>query len=92
MHIKVMGPDVNESYQGFGVTRQGNIRFGMGAIKGVGENVVKGIVDARSQGGPFESIYDFVERVPSGCQHRRVLESLAKAGALACFGEAKRED
>ena len=92
MHIKVMGPDVNESYQGFGVTKQGNIRFGMGAIKGVGENVVKGIVDARSQGGPFESIYDFVERVPSGCLNRRVLESLAMAGALDCFGEAKRED
>ena len=64
MHIPVKGPDVNESFNKFGVNKKGEIRFGLSAIKGVGENVVKDIIATRDAGGPFESIYDFVERVP----------------------------
>ncbi|MDE6495087.1 MAG: DNA polymerase III subunit alpha, partial [Duncaniella sp.] len=92
MHIPVKGPDVNESYFEFGVDSHGNIRFGLAAIKGVGENVVKVIIDQRREGGRFESIYDFVERVPSSAMNRRVFESLALAGAVDCLSEIKRED
>ena len=92
MHIKVKGPDANESFVEFGVNKQGDIRFGLAAIKGVGENVVKAIIKAREDGGPFQSIYDFVERVPAGTVNRRVFESLALAGAFDCFKEVKRED
>ena len=92
MHIQVKGPDVNESFASFGVNKKGDIRFGLAAIKGVGEGVVAEIIKARDNGGPFESIYDFVERVPMGTLNRRIVESLAKAGAFDCFGpELKRE-
>ena len=92
MHISVKGPDVNESFNKFGVNKRGEIRFGLSAIKGVGENVVKDIISARDAGGPFESIYDFVERVPLSGLNRRTFESLATAGAFDCFSEIKRED
>ena len=92
MHISVKGPDVNESFSKFGVNKKGDIRFGLSAIKGVGENVVKDIIAARNAGGPFESIYDFVERVPLSALNRRTFESLALAGAFDCFSEIKRED
>lgn len=92
MHISVKGPDVNESFSKFGVNKKGDIRFGLSAIKGVGENVVKDIIAARNAGGPFETIYDFVERVPLSALNRRTFESLALAGAFDCFSEIKRED
>lgn len=92
MHIPVKGPDVNESFNKFGVNKKGEIRFGLSAIKGVGENVVKDIITARNAGGPFENIYDFVERVPLSALNRRTFESLALAGAFDCFSEIKRED
>ena len=92
MHIPVKGPDVNESFNKFGVNKKGEIRFGLSAIKGVGENVVKDIIAARDAGGPFESIFDFVERVPLSALNRRTFDSLALAGAFDCFSEIKRED
>lgn len=92
MHIPVKGPDVNESFSKFGVDTHGNIRFGLSAIKGVGENIVEEIIKVRKEGGPFESIYDFVERVPMAFMNRRILESLALAGAFDCFSDIKRED
>lgn len=93
LHIPVKGPDVNESFAEFGVNKKGDIRFGLAAIKGVGENVVAEIIAARQKGGPFESIYDFVERVPSGAINRRVIENLALAGAFDCYkDDIKRED
>ena len=92
MHIQVKGPDVNESFHNFGVNSKGDIRFGIAAIKGVGENVAADIIAARTAGGPFESIYDFVERVPLATLNRRTFESLALAGAFDCFSEIKRED
>ncbi|MCM1518263.1 MAG: DNA polymerase III subunit alpha [Pseudoflavonifractor sp.] len=92
MHISVLGPDVNESFTKFGVNKKGDIRFGLAAIKGVGMNVVSDIINTRDEGGPFESIYDFVERVPLQALNRRTLESLALAGAFDCFKDIKRED
>ena len=92
MHIPVKGPDVNESFGSFGVNSHGDIRFGIAAIKGVGENVAADIIKARNEGGQFKSIYDFVERVPLAALNRRTFESLAIAGAFDCFTELKRED
>lgn len=93
MHISVKGPDVNESYAGFGVNSHGDIRFGLAAVKGVGEGVVADIIREREANGPYESIYDFVERVNPSTLNRRVLEALALSGALDCFGsEVQRED
>jgi DNA polymerase-3 subunit alpha len=91
MHIEVKGPDVNESFESFAVNHDGDIRFGLSAIKGVGKNVVKEIIEARKS-GPFEDIYDFVERVPGGTLNRRTFESLALAGAFDCFKDLQRED
>ncbi|MCM1163871.1 MAG: DNA polymerase III subunit alpha [Muribaculaceae bacterium] len=92
MKINVLGPDINESFMEFGVNRKGDIRFGLAAIKGVGEGVVKAIIDERDKNGPFENVYDFVERVPSGTVNRRTLENLVLAGAMDSFPEMKRED
>jgi DNA polymerase-3 subunit alpha len=94
MKIQVKGPDVNESFAKFGVNKAGDIRFGLVAIKGVGVSVVEGIVRERDANGPFESIYDFIERVPTDCGvNRTVVERLAKAGAFDCFSdEIQRED
>ncbi len=93
MHITIKGPDVNESYAEFGVNANGDIRFGLAAIKGVGENVVSEIIAARNNGGAFTSIYDFIERVNLTALNRRLLDNLAYAGAFDCFKEEiKRED
>jgi DNA polymerase-3 subunit alpha len=92
LHISVKGPDVNESFREFGVNKKGDIRFGLAAIKGVGEAVAEDIINARNEGGPFASIYDFVERVPLSSLNRRTFESLALAGAFDCFGDIQRED
>ncbi len=91
MGISVLGPDVNESFASFGVNSKGDIRFGLSAIKGVGNNVVAAIVEARGN-QPFTDIYDFVERVTPGAVNRRTFENLACAGAFDCFEGIKRED
>jgi DNA polymerase-3 subunit alpha len=78
-----LGPDVNESVLKFGVNRKGEIRFGLGAIKGVGEGVVDGILTERKKGGPFKDIFDFVERL--SCCNKTVLTSLALSGAFDNF-------
>ena len=92
MHIRVLGPDVNESFSKFGVNSKGDIRFGLSAIKGIGPNVVETILKARDEGGKFKDIFDFVERVPAGAMNRRVIENLAMAGAFDCFTHVRRED
>ncbi len=93
MHIPVKGPDVNESFAEFGVNAKGDIRFGLAALKGIGENVVAEILSARNKGGAFESIYDFVERVNPSVLNRRIIDTLAMAGAFDCFkDQIQRED
>src|SRR5947209_14710204 len=79
--IRVLPPDVNKSDLNF-TPSDDAIRFGLGAVKNVGQGAVEAIVAAREEGGPFTSIYDFCDRVNLGNVNRRVLESLIKAGAL----------
>jgi DNA polymerase-3 subunit alpha len=81
LEIEVLPPDVNESQVDFAVV-EGKIRFGLNAVKNVGENACKAIVAAREDGGPFSSIWDFTERVDPLVVNKRALESLIKAGAL----------
>jgi DNA polymerase-3 subunit alpha len=79
--IEVLPPDVNESQVDFAVV-VGKIRFGLNAVKGVGELACRTIIQAREEGGPFESIWDFTERVDPSVVNKRALESLIKCGAL----------
>ena len=86
--VRVLNPDVNESESGFTVNKNGEIRFGLGGIKGFGGNVVEAILKEREENGLFTDVYDFVERM-AGSVNRKSLESLLNAGALDSFG-AKR--
>src|SRR6185503_14801494 len=79
--IEVLPPDVNSSQIDFAVV-EGKIRFGLNAVKGVGEGAARAIINARSEGGPFTSIWDFTERVDPQVCNKRVLEALVKCGAL----------
>lgn len=81
MGVDVLGPDVNESQYEFAVNSKGQIRFGLGAIKGIGEGPSEAIVHARSK-ERFKNIYDFFEKVPSSQINKRVVESLVIAGAF----------
>ena len=89
MGLQVKGPDINESRSNFGVSKDGIIRFGLGAIKGVGQNAVSSILNERKENGPFKDVYDFVERVPMNGFSHKTLESLALAGAFDSFGLAR---
>ena len=82
MKLKVLGPDVNKSIHTFSADREGNIRFGMAGIKGVGEAAVMELVAERERGGDYKDIYDFVERVDLTTINRKTIESLALAGAF----------
>lgn len=89
--MKVLGPDVNESDLNFTVNMEGNIRFGLGGIKGVGEGAVLAIVDERKRNGKFKSMFDFVERVNLNACNKKAIESLVLAGAFDNFSDLKRE-
>ncbi|MDR3118432.1 MAG: DNA polymerase III subunit alpha [Mediterranea sp.] len=91
MGIEVLGPDVNESKLKFTTNKSGNIRFGLGAVKGVGENAVECIICEREANGPFKGIFDFVQRVNINTCNRKNLESLALAGGFDSFPEITRE-
>lgn len=90
MKIATLGPDVNESYSEFGVNKKGEIRFGLSAIKGMGETAAQSIVKERETNGPYKDIYDFAERVDYGCVNRKAFESLALSGGFDGF-EFRRE-
>lgn len=85
MGIEVLGPDVNESKENFTVNKDGNIRFGLGAIKGVGSNAVAGLIEEREDNGLFSSIFDFVERINLNSLNKKSIEAMALAGAFDCF-------
>ncbi len=87
MGIDVLAPDINESLANFTVVPPKQIRFGLLAIKNVGDNIVKAIVEERKENGPYRSISDFVERVNSKDLNKKSLESLIKAGAFDKFAE-----
>ena len=90
--ISVLGPDVNESNLKFSVNRHGDIRFGLGAIKGVGEAAVQSILTERKKNGLFKDIFDFVQRVNLSACNRKNIENLALAGGFDSFPGIKRED
>jgi DNA polymerase-3 subunit alpha len=88
--IEVLGPDVNESGVFFAPARDGNaIRFGMAAIKGVGEAAVETILKARNEGGKFKTLSELCERVDGRTLTRKPLEALIKTGACDCFGHSR---
>jgi DNA polymerase-3 subunit alpha len=92
MGIKVLSPDVNESMLNFSSNRDGDIRFGLGAIKGVGEAAAMSIISEREKNGPYKDIYDFFERVNYSVVNRKCLESIAYAGgfdSIATFTRCK---
>ncbi len=88
--IKVLNPDINESESKFTVNKNGEIRFGLGGIKGFGENIVKAILADREENGPYADIYDFVERM-SGTVNRKAFESLLHSGAFDSFGIQRKQ-
>ena len=91
MRVQALGPDVNESYHKFSVNNHGAIRFGLGAVKGVGEAAVEAIVKERTANGPFRSVYDFMQRVNLNACNRKTLENLILAGAFDSFTDITRE-
>lgn len=85
MHIEVLGPDVNESEYEFSVNDKGQIRFGMGGIRNVGEAAISGIIEERSNGGKFKDFTDFLLRCADKGMNRRALESMDTAGCFDSF-------
>ncbi len=85
MGLQVLGPDVNESLKGFAVAKENVVRFGLNAIKGVGEAAVDDIVSEREANGPYLTVYDFIKRVNQRTVNKKSMESLVLAGALDCF-------
>ena len=90
MGLHVLGPDVNESYYKFAVNAQNAIRFGMGAIKGVGRAAVETIVDERKNNGPFRSVFDLAKRIDLRAANKKAFENLAYAGGFDSFGGVHR--
>ena len=91
MGIATLGPDVNESYQKFGVNKKGEIRFGLAAIKGLGDGVALAIIEEREKNGPYKDLFDFVQRVNFSQVNRKAFEALALSGGFDSFG-LRRED
>jgi DNA polymerase-3 subunit alpha len=90
MGLKVLGPDINESLKGFAVNKKGEIRFGLGGLKGVGEAAVESIIEERIKNGPFKTVFDLVKRVNQRTVNKKTMESLAYAGSFDCFPEHHR--
>jgi len=90
MKLNVLGPDVNESYYKFSVNKDNAVRFGMGAIKGVGHGAVITIVDNRKKEGHYKSIFDFSKRIDLRAANKKAFENLALAGGFDGFGTTHR--
>ena len=90
MKLNVLGPDVNESYYKFSVNQDNAVRFGMGAIKGVGHGAVKTIVNNREDDGRYRSIFDLAKRIDLRAANKKAFENLANAGAFDCFKNTHR--
>ena len=90
MGIPVLGPDVNESEYKFAVNDKGQIRFGLGAVKGVGEGAVDAIVKERKLNGPYADIFDLVKRINLRSANKKTFESLIQSGAFDSFKEMHR--
>jgi DNA polymerase-3 subunit alpha len=90
MGLMVLGPDINESQNGFAVNKKGEIRFGFSGLKGVGENAIENIIDERSKHGSFTSAFDLAKRVNQRAANKKSLESLIYSGAFDCFKDITR--
>lgn len=90
MGIEVLGPDVNESYYKFSVNKNQAVRFGMGAVKGVGHNAVKTIVENRKEDGAYRSIFDMAKRIDLRAANKKSFENLALAGGFDGFTPTHR--
>ncbi|MBR1428471.1 MAG: DNA polymerase III subunit alpha [Prevotella sp.] len=90
MSIATLGPDVNESFHKFGVNKKGEIRFGLAAIKGMGDNAAQAIIEEREKNGLYKSIFDFAQRNNYAMVNRKAFESLVWSGGFDSFGY-KRE-
>ena len=90
MRLNVLGPDVNESYYKFSVNKDNAVRFGMGAIKGVGHGAVQTIVNNRKKDGNYNSIFDVTKRVDLRAANKKAFENLALAGGFDCFTNTHR--
>ncbi|RAJ73489.1 DNA polymerase-3 subunit alpha [Chitinophaga dinghuensis] len=90
MGIDVLPPDVNESFKGFAVNKQGQIRFGLGGLKGVGEAAVESLLEERRKEGNYKTIFEFIKRVNQRAVNKKSLEALAMSGAFDCFPELHR--
>ena len=88
--IPVLGPDVNESNLKFTVNQKGEIRFGLQAMKGVGEGAVLSLIKERSENGPYKDVFDFAQRVELRAVNKRVFENLAMGGGFDSFGDTHR--
>ena len=90
MGLQVLGPDVNESFYKFAVNNAGAVRFGMGAIKGVGRGAVDTIVAERKESGPYRSVFDLAKRIDLRAANKKAFENLALAGGFDSFGGVHR--
>src|SRR5665647_3166629 len=90
MGLTVLGPDINESQNGFAVNKKGEIRFGFSGMKGVGEAAIENIIEEREKHGMFSSIFDLIKRVNQRTVNKKSLDSLAYAGAFDCFKNIHR--
>ncbi len=90
MGLDVLGPDVNESYYKFAVNKDGAVRFGMGAIKGVGRSAVETIVEHRKKDGNYKSVFDLAKRIDLRSANKKAFENLAVAGGFDSFGTTHR--
>lgn len=90
MGLKVLGPDINESLKGFAVNKKAEIRFGLGGLKGVGDNAIENIIAERNKDGLYKDIFDFIKRVNQKSVNKKSLESLAYGGAFDCFPQLHR--
>lgn len=90
MRLRILGPDVNESQINFTVNTLGAIRFGLSALRGVGEGPVEAIIQERQESGPYSDIFDFVRRQNQRVINKRVMESLVLGGTFDCFTDIHR--
>jgi len=90
MNVEILPPDVNESYRDFTVVGS-SIRFGLSAVRNVGEGAIEGIISEREHGGQFKSIYDFCRRVGMGVLNKRTIESLIKGGAFDSCNVSRKQ-
>lgn len=90
MGIDVLPPDVNESFKGFAVNKQGQIRFGLAGLKGVGEAAIENLLEERQKEGLYKNIFDFIKRVNQRAVNKKSLEALVMSGAFDCFPELHR--